>query len=60
MTTKPNADASINKEGEPGTNVPPGAMHRPHHGAQDMEDIATHDEAQHDAALRESSLRVPR
>ncbi len=60
MTTKPAADVSITKDG--GSDIPasPGAMHRPNHSAQDMADIATHDELQHEAALRDSALRVPR
>lgn len=59
MTAKPNADTSINKEGD--TNATDsGGMHNPHHGMPEMTDVAAHDEALHDAALRESSLRVPR
>jgi hypothetical protein len=60
MTTKPNADTSINKEGGPDTLPPSGGMHGPHHSALDMEEIAAHDELQHEEALRNSSLRVPR
>lgn len=60
MTTKPNADTSINKEGSTDAVNPPGGMHGPHHSALDMEEIAAHDEAQHEDALRNSSLRVPR
>lgn len=60
MTTKPNADTSINKEGNTDAANPPGSMHGPHHGALDMAEIAAHDEVQHEDALRNSSLRVPR
>lgn len=60
MSTTSHTHASVNKDGAPDAATPPGAMHGPHHSAQDMEDIAAHDEVQHDAALRESSLRVPR
>jgi hypothetical protein len=60
MTTKPNAETTINKDGAPDATVPPGTMHGPHHNALDMAEIAAHDEAQHEAALRDSALRVPR
>jgi hypothetical protein len=60
MSTKPNADVSINKEGNTDAANPPGGMHGPRHGALDMEEIAAHDEVQHEDALRHSSLRVPR
>lgn len=60
MTTKPNADAGINKDGAIDTAHPPGGMHGPHHSALDMAEIAAHDELQHEDALRNSSLRVPR
>ena len=59
MTTKPAADVSITKDGGPEVPASPGTMHRPGHSALDMADIATHDELQHEAALRESALRVP-
>lgn len=58
--TKPSTETSINKEGSNDAGVPPGAMHGPHHSALDMEEIAAHDEVQHEDALRNSSLRVPR
>jgi hypothetical protein len=35
-------------------------MHGPHHNPLDMAEIAAHDEVQHEDALRNSSLRVPR
>lgn len=60
MTTKPTADVSIDKEGSTDAATPPGGMHGPRHGALDMEEIAAHDEVQHEDALRHSSLRVPR
>ncbi|RUL75252.1 hypothetical protein [Dyella choica] len=60
MSTKPNADASINNEGGTDGANPPGAMHGPHHSDLDMVEIAAHDEVQHEDALRHSSLRVPR
>ena len=60
MTTKPNADTSINKEGDTDAGTPPGGMHGPHHSVPDMAEIAAHDEVQHEDALRNSSLRVPR
>ncbi|RDS81709.1 hypothetical protein DWU98_10855 [Dyella monticola] len=60
MTTTPHTDASITKDGATDATTPPGSMHGPRHGALDMAEIAEHDEVQHDAALRDSSLRVPR
>ncbi|GLQ90738.1 hypothetical protein [Dyella flagellata] len=60
MSTKPNADTSVNKEGEKDAANPPGGMHGPHHCALDMAEIAAQDEVQHEDALRHSSLRVPR
>ena len=57
--TKPSTDTNINKDGAE-TTVPPGGMHGPHHSALDMAEIAAHDEVQHEDALRNSSLRVPR
>jgi hypothetical protein len=60
MTTKPVADTTIEKEGTTDSTGSPGGMHRPHHGGQDMADVAAHDEVAHDAALRDSALRVPR
>ncbi|GLQ91459.1 hypothetical protein [Dyella acidisoli] len=58
--TKPSTDTTINKDGNTDASVPPGAMHGPHHNALDMAEIAAHDEVQHEDALRNSSLRVPR
>jgi len=58
--TKPSTDANISKDGSTDAGLPPGAMHGPHHSALDMEEIAAHDEVQHEDALRNASLRVPR
>ena len=60
MTNKPSTDTTINQDGNHEAGTPPGAMHGPHHSALDMAEIAAHDEAQHEDALRHSSLRVPR
>ncbi|WP_233840169.1 hypothetical protein [Dyella sp. 2HG41-7] len=60
MSATSQTNASINKDGAADIATPPGAMHGPHHSPQDTEEVAAHDEVQHDAALRESSLRVPR
>ncbi|AIF47532.1 hypothetical protein [Dyella japonica] len=38
----------------------PTGMHHPAHGELDNVDIAGHDEVDHDAALRDSSLRTPK
>jgi hypothetical protein len=38
----------------------PAGMHKPAHGPLDTIETTTTDEALHDAALRDSSLRVPR
>lgn len=38
----------------------PTGMHRPGHSALDTIETAALDEAQHEAALRNSALRVPR
>ncbi|WP_199096203.1 hypothetical protein [Dyella sp. ASV21] len=40
--------------------VPPTAMRHPAHGVLDSVDMANHDEVDHEAALRDSALRVPR
>lgn len=40
--------------------VPPTAMRHPPHGVVDSLDIAGHDEVEHESALRDSTLRVPR
>ena len=53
MTNKPGTDTTINQNSTD-------ASIRPHHNALDMAEIAAHDEAQHEDALRHSSLRVPR
>ena len=59
MTNKPSTDTTINQNSSDDS-IPPGGMHGPHHNALDMAEIAAHDEAQHEDALRHSSLRVPR
>ena len=40
--------------------VPPTTMRHPAHGVMDNVDIAGHDEVDHEAALRDSTLRTPR
>lgn len=40
--------------------VPPTAMRHPPHSVVDNIDIAGHDEVDHESALRDSTLRVPR
>ncbi|WP_430388743.1 hypothetical protein [Dyella sp. 20L07] len=42
------------------TQPPATTRHPPGHGLVDNLDIAAHDEVEHEAALRDSSLRVPR
>lgn len=60
MTIPSNPDVSISKEGVMDAAIPPGAMHGPHHSVVDMTEIAAQDEVQHESALRDSSLRIPR
>jgi hypothetical protein len=60
MSPQPNADASIKPEGGSDPGHASGAMHGPHHNPLDMAEIAAHDEVQHEDALRNASLRVPR
>ena len=60
MSNKSSAETGTHQEGNNGATQPPGGMHGPHHGALDMAEIAAHDEVQHEDALRNSSLRVPR
>jgi hypothetical protein len=59
MSNKP-ADTESSTESTPDAQVPPGSMHRPAHSPLDTIDIAATDDVLHDAALRNSSLRVPR
>jgi hypothetical protein len=59
MSTQP-ADPESTPESAPEAPVSPGSMHRPAHSPLDTIDIATTDDVLHDAALRNSSLRVPR
>ncbi|MFK2899619.1 hypothetical protein ISP15_04660 [Dyella jejuensis] len=56
------SNQSVDTEINPTTGMPasPAGMHRPHHDAVDTADIAAHDEVLHDAALRESMVRMPR
>jgi hypothetical protein len=60
MTTKPHAEVGISQDGPADAPASPGTMHRPNHSPLDMADVAAHDEAQHEAALRDSALRAPR
>lgn len=59
MSTK---STDIESSTESTAAVPPsaGGMHRPTHSAVDTIDIAAADDVLHDAALRDSALRVPR
>jgi hypothetical protein len=59
MSNKP-ADTEPSTESAPDAPVPSGNMHRPAHSPLDTIDIAATDDVLHDAALRNSSLRVPR
>jgi hypothetical protein len=59
MSNKP-ADTESSTESTPDAPVPPGSMHRPAHSSLDTIDIAATDDVLHEAALRNSSLRVPR
>jgi hypothetical protein len=60
MTTKPHGDVGISQDGTADAPASPSTMHRPNHSPLDMADVAAHDEAQHEAALRDSALRTPR
>jgi hypothetical protein len=60
MSTNTTADISGNKDGMADVAISPTGMHRPGRGASDSEGTACLDEIQHDAALRESTLRLPR
>ncbi len=57
MQPKNPADATPDA-GEP--NMPPTTMRHPPHGVIDNLDIAGHDEVDHETALRDATLRVPR
>lgn len=54
------AETESSTENTPDATVSPGSMHRPAHGPLDTIDIAATDDALHDTALRNSTLRVPR
>jgi hypothetical protein len=60
MSTNIIIDVNGNKDGMADAAISPTGMHRPGHGASDSEGTACLDEIQHEAALRESILRVPR
>ncbi|WP_449428828.1 hypothetical protein [Rhodanobacter umsongensis] len=60
MNTKATADADLNKSSTAEVATSPTGMHRPPRCALDTEETACFDEVQHEAALRESMLRVPR
>jgi hypothetical protein len=60
MSTNASTDVNGNKDGMADVTISPTGMHRPRHGASDSEGTACLDEIQHEAALRESILRVPR
>lgn len=60
MSTNASTDVNGNKDGMADVTISPTGMHRPGHGASDSEGTACLDEIQHEAALRESILRVPR
>ena len=60
MSTNASTDVDGNKDGMADVTISPTGMHRPGHGASDSEGTACLDEIQHEAALRESILRVPR
>jgi hypothetical protein len=59
MSTKP-AENESSTETTPDAPASPGSMHRPAHSPLDTIDIAATDDALHDAALRNSTLRTPR
>ena len=60
MSTNATIDVNGSKDGMADVAISPTGMHRPGHGASDSEGTACLDEIQHEAALRESTLRVPR
>jgi hypothetical protein len=60
MSRKATADADLNKNGTAEVTTSPTGMHHPPHCALDTEETACLDEVQHEAALCESMLRVPR
>jgi hypothetical protein len=60
MNTNTPADANGTIESTSNATISPTGMHRPGHCESDTEGTACLDEILHDAALRDSSLRVPR
>jgi hypothetical protein len=60
MSTKASANLDLNKNGNVEVATPLTGMHRPGHCALDTEETACLDEVLHEAALRESTLRLPR
>jgi hypothetical protein len=59
MSTK-TGETDSGKDGTSDHHGIPAGMHRPAHGPLDMIETDALEEAQHDAALRNSTLRVPR
>jgi hypothetical protein len=59
MSTKP-ADTESIPEAPAAVTPSLGSMHRPGHSPLDTIEIAATDDVLHEAALRDSSLRVPR
>jgi hypothetical protein len=59
MSTKTGDTDPGKSGGSDGHGIPAG-MHQPAHGPLDTIETTAIDEALHDAALRDSSLRVPR
>jgi len=61
MHRTPPADAAVPENDLADVTVPHVPMRHPSgHGVLDNLDIAAHDEVDHEAALRDSALRVPR
>jgi hypothetical protein len=60
MSTIASTDVNGSKDGMADASISPTGMHRPGHGASDSEGTACLDEIQHEAALRDSTLRAPR
>ncbi|HEY1589555.1 MAG TPA: hypothetical protein VGG00_07455 [Rhodanobacter sp.] len=60
MSTKATVDGDLNKSVTSEATTASTGMHRPPHCALDTEETACLDEVQHEAALRDSVLRVPR
>jgi hypothetical protein len=61
MQPKPPMDSTVPNGDTTEVTVPPAApRHLPVHGLLESVDVAAEDELQHEAALRDSCLRVPR